>query len=267
MTDIISDPQEISRLADVFQANNSEEFEPETVEPPSNEVFLPGGYVSKDGSLIKLAEIRELTGVDEEALSKATNNNRALNTILNRGLVSIGGEAVSKEVLDNLLSGDRDAILLAIRNITFGSKIEYSVFCAGCSSAQEVELDLIEDVDVKNLDDPFNDRLFTVKGKAGDILVSLPNGITSNKFLDAENKSVAEMVTEVLAGCIVSINDEPSLGRTTALQLGISDRELITNEIYQRTPGPRLGEVTKACKACDSKLSLSLSLASLFRLQ
>lgn len=267
MTNIISDPQEISRLAAVFQAENSEDFEPETVEPPDNEVFLPGGYISKDGSLIKLAEIRELTGADEEALAKAGNTNRALNTILNRGLVSVGGETVSKEVLDNLLSGDRDAILLAIRNITFGSKIEYNVFCSGCSSSQNVEVDLVEDVDVKNLDDPFNDRLFTVQGKAGEINVSLPNGITSNKFLDAENKSVAEMVTEVLSGCILSINDEPSLGRATALQLGISDRELVTNEIYQRTPGPRLGEVKKACKACDSELSLSLSLASLFRLQ
>lgn len=267
MTDIISDPQEISRLAAVFQAEPEDDFEPETVEPPSNEVFLPGGYINKDGSLVKLAEIRELNGADEEALAKATNANRALNTIINRGLVSIGTEPVSKGLLDQLLSGDRDAILLAIRIATFGSKIEYGVFCGGCNTQQTVDVDLVEDVESKDLEDPFNDRIFTISGKAGEITVSLPNGVTSNKFLDAESKSVAEMITEVLAGCIVSINDEPSLGKTTALQLGISDRELITNEIFKRTPGPRLGEVKKACKACDSEISLSLSLASLFRLQ
>jgi hypothetical protein len=265
MTEMISDPQEIARAAALFQGE--EDFEVETVEPPSNEVFLPGGYINKDGSLVKLAEIRELNGSDEEALAKSTNANRALNVIINRGLVSLGGEPVSKEVLDNLLSGDRDAILLAIRNITFGSKIEYSVFCSSCSSQQIVEVDLEEDVESVNLEDPFNDRIFTVQGKAGEIAVALPNGITSNKFLDSENKSVAEMVTEILSGCILTINDEPSLGRTTALQLGIADRELITAEIYKRTPGPRLGEVKKACEACDAELTLSLSLASLFRLQ
>jgi hypothetical protein len=265
MTEMISDPQEIARAAALFQAE--ENFEPETTEPPDTEVFLPGGYLTKDGSLVKLAEIRELNGADEEALAKASNPVRALNTIINRGLISVGSEPVSKELLDNLLSGDRDAILLAIRIATFGSKIEYGVFCIGCNSSQEVEVNLKEDVESIDLDDPFNDRVFTVKGKAGEFVVSLPNGVTSNKFLDAENKSVAEMVTEVLAGCIVSINDEPSLGRTTALQLGIADRELITNEIYKRTPGPRLGEVKKACKACGSEIPLSLSLASLFRLQ
>jgi len=69
-----------------------------------------------------------------------------------------------------------------------------------------------------------------------------------------------------LSGCLVSINGTPSLGVQTALNLGILDRETIISEIYKRTPGPRLGEVTKACKACGNETPLPLSLASLFRI-
>ena len=41
-----------------------------TVAPSNSEVALPGGFITREGSLVKYAEVRELTGVDEEAISK-----------------------------------------------------------------------------------------------------------------------------------------------------------------------------------------------------
>ena len=38
------------------------------------------------------------------------------------------------------------------------------------------------------------------------------------------------------------------------------------DEIIKRNPGPRLGEVTKACKACGELMALPLSLLDLFRI-
>jgi hypothetical protein len=165
-----------------------------------------------------------------------------------------------------MLSGDRDAILLGIRIATFGKDVEYSASCPKCLESQNFIIDLTTDVETKQLTEPISDRVFSVKLKNGEAIVTLPNGITNKKLLDADDKSTSELVTIVLSGCIVSIDGTPSLGVQTALNLGILDREAIVSAIYKKTPGPRLGEVTKACKACDNEVPLPLSLASLFQL-
>lgn len=245
-------------------SGNTEEIE--TTYPPSNEVVLPGGYVSNDGTLHKVAEIRELNGADEEALAKAGSPNKALNVALQRGLVSLGSEPVSPNMLDGLLIGDRDAILLGIRAATFGKDTKINFTCTTCMSEQTTTIDITSDIETVELEDPVQDRFFSVNAKAGEVLLTLPNGITQKKMLDSDNKTNAELFTDVLSGCIISVNDVPSMGKSTALNLGMADRELLIAEIVERTPGPRLGEVNKACEACGSDVTLSLSLASLFHL-
>ena len=106
-----------------------------TIAPSSNEVALPGGFISPGGALAKYAEVRELNGADEEAISKSGSIGRALNTILQKGLVSIGGEDVKKDDIDDLLAADRDSILLGIRRVTFGETVEYGAVCPKSNSA------------------------------------------------------------------------------------------------------------------------------------
>jgi hypothetical protein len=80
------------------------------------------------------------------------------------------------------------------------------------------------------------------------------------------DKSIAEMNTVLLAGCILSVNGSPSSGASTALALGMADRTKVLDAITDRNPGPRLGEVKKACQACNEDIELPLSLTDLFRL-
>jgi hypothetical protein len=186
--------------------------------------------------------------------------------VFSKGLVSIGDSPAYSEDLDTMLSGDRDAVILGIRCATFGTDLIYSATCPKCLEEHEVTIDLVKDIKTRTLNDPVIDRTFTVPTKHGEAIVTLPNGITNKKLLDADEKTTAELMTIVLSGCIVSISGTPSLGVQTALNLGILDRETIVSEIYKRTPGPRLGEVKKACKACGNEIPLPLSLASLFRI-
>jgi hypothetical protein len=264
MTELIHNPEEINRLAKSFQEVESSEITTEV--PNINEVFLPAGFIAKDGSLSKLAQIRELNGLDEEALAKAGSPTRALYTAFTRGLVSIGDKKLTDAELDTLLTGDREAILLAIRTATFGPEAIYSTYCSGCGTQQSIVVDLDNDIEVKNLEDPLNDRSFGIDTKAGEVIVTFPNNLTQKKLFDSENKTTAEVITEILAGCIISVNGEASLGRSTALSLGMGDREAVISKIYELSPGPRLGEVKKACEACGTEIELSLSLADLFRL-
>ena len=263
-----SSPEELNKLAKEFQEASVDE---ETVEittdfPPSNVVTLPAGFLLNDGTIVREVEVRELNGSDEEELAKATTPNRLLHTAFSRGLVAVGDIPAYSEDLDTMLSGDRDAVLLGIRIATFGKDLAYNATCPSCLEEHEVTIDLINDIKTKTLTDPLIDRTFTVPTKNGEAVVTLPNGITNKKLLDADSKSTSELITIVLSGCVVSINGTPSLGVQTALNLGILDRETIVSEIYKRTPGPRLGEVKKACKACGYEIPLPLSLASLFRL-
>lgn len=266
MTELINDPQEINKLAEAFQ-KVSEDTKITTEAPTSTVVNLPGGYLFSNGIIGTTAQIRELNGFDEEAIAKAGSIENALSVILERGLVSIQDETLSKADLNTLLLGDRDEILLAIRKTTFGKDVEINTVCTSCAKTQVTVVDLDKDVESKTLDDPINDRLITLNVKAGEVKVTLPNMITSKRLSEGSNKTIAEGITELLSGCLVSINDVPSMGKATALQLGIVDREKIAEALYDNAPGPRLAEVSKACEACDNKIMLSLSLASLFRLQ
>jgi hypothetical protein len=266
MSDVIADANLVNQLGSQFEQMGKEsDKEITTVAPSSGEVFLPGGFLKGDGSLVKHAEIRELNGADEEAIAKAGSLASSIGTILSRGLVSLGGDKVKSTDLDQLLSGDRDAILLAIRIATFGKDIQLNAVCS-CGKPQLLDIDLEVDVEVKEMDNPLADRNFAMDTKSGEVIMCLPNGITQKKLMEASDKVTAELITIILAGCIMSVNGSPSMGRSTALALGILDREQLVSEVYDRSPGPRLGEVSKACEACGTGIPVSLGLADLFRL-
>lgn len=263
MAELISDPQLIAQAAKQFAE------EPEVVvttqAPSDTEVILPGGFINREGALVKYAEVRELNGADEETVARSGSTGRALSTMLQRGLVSLGMEPTSKEDLDTLLSGDRDAILIGIRKATFGPTIDFNVTCQHCNSETEVTIDLNKDIPVKALIDPIEDRNWTYTSKLGPVTVTLPTGGVQKKLLENSDKTSSELNTILLAGCVGSINGSPSLGASSVLKLSWKDREKLVNEILERNPGPRLGEVKKACEACGETMDLPLTLAALFR--
>jgi hypothetical protein len=238
----------------------------ETVAPSNSDVNLPGGYISQDGSLTKYAEVRELNGSDEEAIAKAGSVGRVLNTILQRGLVSLGQEKITKDTFDDLLAADREAILLGIRKVTFGETADYNLYCSECGKESLVSIDLDKDVPVSELQDPIADRKWDVEIKAGIAKVTLPNGRTQRLLMENSDKTVAELNTILLEGCLLGINGKGSLGASTVLKLGMGDREKLVSEILTKNPGPRLGEVMKTCEACGTDVNTPLSLMSLFRL-
>ena len=263
MAELISNPALIAQAAKQF------EEEPAVVvttkAPSDTEVALPGGFINREGALIKYAEVRELNGADEESIARSGSTGRALSTMLQRGLVSLGMDSTSKEDLDTLLSGDRDAILIGIRRATFGHDIGFDVTCPSCRTAVSVVIDLNTDIPVKTLNDPVEDRTWVYESKLGPVVVGLPTGATQRKLLENSDKTAAELNTILLAGCVGSVDGRPSMGASTVLKLSWKDREKLVDEILERNPGPRLGEVKKACEACGESIDLPLTLAALFR--
>ena len=141
-----------------------------------------------------------------------------------------------------------------------------TIRCPFCADEHKTQVNLIDDVPVKSLQDPVADRQWEIETKLGTAVVALPNGIVQKKLMENIEKTAAEVNTLLLAGCVVALDGIPSVGASTALALSMSDRAKILDSIVDRNPGPRLGEVKKACKACGEDIDLPLSLVDLFRL-
>ena len=265
MTQLTSDPKLLQQA--INEVNKEEAVKITTLPPSKNEITLPGGFITQEGALVKYAEVRELNGADEEAIAKSGSLARTLNTILQRGLVSLGGEKVKKEDFDNLLSGDRDAILVGIRKVTFGETAEYRLLCSSCSKTTLVDINLDTDIPIESLVNPIEDRNLNIELRnGGSATVMLPDGRIQNLLMENSNKTTAELNTILLEGCVLAVNGKSSIGAPTVLGLGIADRETIVSAILSAVPGPRLGDVMKTCEACGEKNNTPISLVALFRL-
>lgn len=231
--------------------------------PPDTQVELAGGLEDPFEGNVYTAEVRELTGADEEAISKLSDPGKALLLILERAVVKIGDKPLDKDTLDTLLAGDRELLLLAIRKATFGKEVTLGPNCPECGEDQEFNIDLDADIEIKKLKE--EDRYFTVNCKVGKVELTLPKGSVQKALINSTNKNAAELDSILLKHCIVTINGESVISLEQVRNLSIKDRRDLVKAIADRNPGPQLSKVTKKCQACDQEVSLPLTLAGLFQ--
>lgn len=244
----------------------AEQHVPE-IDPPADPVFdLLGGHVLPDGEVVMEVEVRELTGRDEEAIAKSTSTAATLQTVLVRGTVRVGGEKADAALLDRLLAGDRDWILLHIYAFTFGREVRATPFCMACDKRVNVTLDILNGVPLRRLDSAY-ERSFVVDCKVGTVEVTMPDGVAQRAMLGAPSKSVAELTTSLLAKCVTKVKGVPVFNEAQILDLPIPDRRKVTDEIFNRQPGPLLQDVTAPCPECAAELGVPLATVDLFQFQ
>lgn len=229
-------------------------------------VTLPGGFVTSTGEVITTAEVRELTGRDEEAIVKAPNVGRALATILSRGVVKVGDIPADEKLLDSLLAGDRDALLMGIYRVTFGDTVTLPGYEIGTGDVHEVEIDILKDIKMRVLTDPINDRKFTVKGRNHEYTVILPTGVVQKEMVASPDKSVAELISVMLYNCVVEIDGNPVVSIEQVRNLGLVDRRTLNEELTKRAPGPQFEDIKVANPDGDGEVVVPISLGTMFRL-
>ena len=242
-----------------------EQVEIRITSPSENIVTLPGGYINSAGEVITEAEVRELNGRDEEEIAKASSIGKALLAILKRGTVSVGDEPITEDLLDRMLSGDRDMLLLGIFKATFGNIAHLGTYCTTCSEVKDVDVEIDNDIKIKVLADPINDRVFTVKGKSQEYTVQLPTGVTQKELMLNADKTVAELNSLLLEKTVIKIGESPVISKTQVQNLGMVDRRKIVDEINQRLCGPQFEPLTLACPDCEGEVQVPISLGALFR--
>lgn len=254
-------------IESVLASTEAKETEQVTVISPSDTlVDLPAGYITASGEVVKTAEVRELNGLDEEAVARAGGVGKAFSTIINRATVSIGGVAVTEEILDGLVAGDRDALLLGVYKATFGSTVEIPGYCEGCQDFKTALVDLNQDVKTKVLLDPIEDRTFKVQGNKKEFLVTLPNGKAQKELSSAEDKTGPELTTILLNHTVLEVDGQPVLGKSQLQSLSLTDRRAISDALSQRLPGPQFEDLFIPCPDCGGEVVVPFSLGALFRL-
>lgn len=239
--------------------------------PESGKLRLPTGLFD-GGTRIVDAEIKELTGAEEEMLAKENKNRTVvtpahfLDLILRAAVVSLGGQRPDQTTLRKLTVGDRAYLGLAIRRLTYGDDWEVPDFvCRLCGKSSGVLFDLRcpgEDIKLRTLPDPLDQYVY-VDTRRGRVKARLVNGGDELAASADGELTVPEQTTIIIDGCVLEIEGQhPPVG--FARSLGLKDRRAIMTALGEAAPGPLLGEVSVPCSECGKSASYVLNMADLF---
>lgn len=242
------------------------QFETKTVE-------LLYGYKDEEGNVHKEAEIREITGADEEVILRPdvrSNIGRLITQILCNCVVRIGDFRKSEvnatkweKIMKELFIGDRDLLMMEIRKFTYGEDVEIPFRCHACKSEGKhiLEWDEIEIIEPKT--DPFNIPFELRKGardKDGNIfkegLLRMPNGLDQEVLDTHARKNMGKANTVLIQRCVHKLGDL-RLSAKVFENLSLADREKIVEAIANNQFGPNFN-LEIECPSCGEPLNLGV---------
>jgi hypothetical protein len=217
-------------------------------------VPLPGGVMVGDRRLGH-AELRPLSGHEEEWLARHRGLPSALAVtwILDACLVGIGDAAASGDLARNLLVGDRDYLILALRRMTLGDRFQGMLPCPACAAPMDISFGA---ADVPVEPRPQTAASYTLEvGSAGiparTIRFRLPTGGDQEAVLDMEPGAAVEAL---LARCLVDDGGTP---------LAIGEREAVIDAMDRLAPQLDL-ELDLTCPECGHAFLLPFDVTTFF---
>ena len=233
------------------------------------------GYRDKEGVVHVEFEVREMTGADEEAISKPdikSNAGKVIRTILERCCVRIGTyhqkEVKSnkwREMIQELSVGDQDLILMKIREMTLGDEIESRYKCPNPNCKE----DIITTIDVNELEVKPFDGLHEIpfelprgfKDRDGNILrkgkLRHPNGLDREVLDGIMRKNMGQANTLMLSRCITELEGTKVYDELVR-SLSIKDRNYLMKLIEKHNFGVDLN-IDVECPTCYHSFKASLN--------
>jgi len=267
--DARSDPEQATQVAESITA--AADPMPLMSAPPSNVVPLPGGYIDSDGVLHTEVRIREINGSDEEAMAREllnpnVNIPKVVDLLLKRTVLSVGliDNPVQTGVLAKMLTGDRAAVIMGVRTLTFGTDWEVPDFpCKFCGQTFGciVELDSIP---IKKLDDPTEQEIDVELRHDRIARMRLLTGAVQLEMVGDGKRTAPEEVTTIIDRCLVSLDGQP-VRTPMGKKMSMADRRKIVQAMADSQPGPRMEEVGVTCTECGREGDYTASVVDIFR--
>ncbi len=186
----------------------------------TQEFTLPGGYIDAQGQVHKTVILDALGGREEELLAEQHDASAMLVTeLLTRCVKQIGSIGpMTHDIARALLVADREFILLMLRQLTFGDKVEATLPCPWPDCHQNIDIDFaISSIPITGLSDiaPYyecdlQDEITQANTK---IQFRLPNGADLEYLATQQNTNQAKVISQLLQRCISCLGDllSPSL--------------------------------------------------------
>jgi hypothetical protein len=156
------------------------------------------------------AEVRELTGVDEEAIGKYKRAEDVFDAVVYHGVERIGALHKSGVTLDewkmylrSLLIGERDVLFIAVAQVTYGDERSYNITCKDCSREQELNVKLSEEFKPKKVD--LDSPLTYTTSKGLKLEYRLATGADQLEVLSKDGRTTADEHADA-SQCIISVN-------------------------------------------------------------
>jgi hypothetical protein len=233
---------------------------------------LPGGYIDDEGVTHNDAELAPMTGFEEELLGNvgSTAGTASLVTaLLSRCVKRLGKlRPVTTSLIQDLLVGDREFLMLKLRELTFGKILNAVLFCGDANCAQSMDVRL-------NLDDltlamkPVDGRMFTLEvsgeDEANDVAIEfrLPTGADQEAAADWLQVDTESAVNRLLARTITRVNDNSSINEQTVAALPARALKEIEDRIEDLAPFTPI-ELTSVCVECGQPFLTHLDVSSFF---
>lgn len=276
MTDVLPTPtgQQIDVQADLARARQ------ETVGPvpliqsaPEPTFTLPRGLMH-NGTWHTQVLVRELTGVDEEALARVKTVQDMFDAVITLGTVRIGTVELAmmpfserQGLLQGLLLGEREQLYLAVVQSTYGDRKVLMYTCNSCSEEQELTVILSEDFKPKVVPDIQRTTEFSfTTSKGAQLTYRLATGADQLEALGKKGALAAEQNTIVLSRCIQSVDGQAVIVNPIEYARGLSmrDRQALLTLLVDHQPSVDLN-VTINCVACREEQTVPLGWGDLFR--
>lgn len=269
--DALADPGKINDL--IAKLTGSDQL-PVIADAPSDFVTLPAGLVY-NGVQHRTATVRELTGSDEEALARAIKSNNSfhfIDTLLQRGVSTIGNVPATPDMLGKLLLGDRDELLIAIRSATYGDEFSLDGWaCPHCGGQTDIKFSLVNDIERVPLEAWDGEPTFTINLRRGAVAtVRFPTGEDQVACSDPK-WTATERNSEMLRRCVKTITKSDGhvinvqAWPSAIAEMNIPDRRKIIDAITEHQPGPRYMDIQFVHAECQKEVTLALSMLDLFR--
>lgn len=230
-------------------------------------VELPCGYRAAGGHHREV-EVLPLSGLDEELLAQQHCAPSELVTqVLARCVQRVGAiEHVDDALARQLTVGDRQYLMMKLREATFGPYVALVTRCSWPDCGEKVDIDFeIPDVPVRATD---GNPIHTVRlTQAADpqqrqIDFRLPTGADQERCAPLLDSNPAEALHALLEACILAIDSAEPTSPQIA-ELSPAARAELEAAMAAAAPGPAM-TMEASCPGCGRAFLVPLDIADLF---
>jgi hypothetical protein len=232
------------------------------VDLPSNGEFYPEGHALKENPTV---EVRQMTAKEEDILLNQSYLKQGV--VVEKLLHSL---VITKDFkLDDLLIGDKNAILTQVRRSAYGDEYPVEAVCRSCMTKTENTFDLEECVRNKPLTlvegverTEKNTFTFIAPKTKAKVEIRFLTGADEKALADKEKKYKKHNVDfsaslETYKMIIVSVNDDPSLVESYVENMPLRDAKKLKEVMKEIQPGIEMkGQFI--CPSCETEVEMDL---------